>query len=88
MMKSLYCEASGSLSFLIASTGVDVDAYFAVLDSEIADGIYDKYKPHETSYTLSKNNDAGRPTTDNPSDRTVQSQNNGGNNLPSPSDNK
>lgn len=88
MMKSLYCEASGSLSFLIASTGVDVDSYFAVLDSEIADGIYDKYKPHETSYTLSKKDDAGRPTTDNPSDRTIQSQNNGGNTLPSPSDNK
>lgn len=88
MMKSLYCEASGSLSFLIASTGVDVDAYFAVLDSELADGIYDKYKPHETSYTLSKKDDAGRPTTDNPSDRTIQSQNNGGNTLPSPSDNK
>lgn len=88
MMKSLYCEASGSISFLIASTGVDVDAYFAVLDDEIANGIYDKYKPHPTSYTMSKNNDIGRPATDNPSDRTVQSQNNGGNNLPSPSDNK
>ena len=89
MMKSLYCEASGSLSFLIASTGIDVDAYFAVLDSEIADGIYDKYKPHETSYTLSKNDDVGgRPETDNPTENTVRSQNNGGNNLPSPSDNK
>lgn len=88
MMRSLYTECGGSISFLVASTGVDVDAYFAVLDSEIADGIYDKYKPHETSYTLSKKDDTGRPTTDNPSDRTVQSQNNGGNNLPSPSDNK
>ena len=87
-MKSLYCEASGSLSFLIASTGVDVDAYFAVLDSEIADGIYDKYKPHETSYTLSKNGESGRPTTDSPTDNTVKSQNNNGNSLPSPSDNK
>lgn len=88
MMKSLYCEASGSISFLVASTGVDVDAYFAVLDSEIADGIYDKYKPHETSYTLSKNVESGRPTTDTPTDNTVKSQNNNGNNLPSPSDNK
>lgn len=88
MMKSLYSEASGSISFLIASTGVDVDAYFAVLDDEIANGIYEKYQPHKTSYTLSKKDDTGRPTTDNPSDRTVQSQNNGGNNLPSPSDNK
>lgn len=86
MMKSLYCEASGSLSFLIASTGVDVDAYFAVLDSEIADGIYDKYKPHETSYTISKDDDVGRPVTDTPTDNTIKSQNNNGNALPSPSD--
>ena len=88
MMKSLYCEASGSISFLIASTGVDIDAYFAVLDDEIASGIYDKYKPHETSYTLSKNREAGRPTIDTPADNTVKSQNNNGNSLPSPSDNK
>lgn len=90
MMKSLYSEASGSLSFLIASTGVDVDAYFAVLNSEIEDGIYDKYKPHQTSYTMSKDDflNVGRPKTDNPTDNTVKSQNNGGNNLPSPSDNK
>ena len=86
MMKSLYCEASGSLSFLIASTGVDVDAYFAVLDSEIADGIYDKYKPHATSYTMSKDDNVGRPATDTPTDNTIKSQNNNGNALPSPSD--
>lgn len=88
MMRSLYTECGGSISFLVASTGVDVDAYFAVLDDEISNGIYDKYKPHETSYTLSKNGESGRPTTDNPTDNTVRSQNNNGNDLPSPSDNK
>lgn len=88
MMKSLYSEASGSLSFLVASTGVDVDAYFAVLDAEISDGIFEKYTPHQTSYTLSKNEEVGRPQTDNPTDNTVKSQNNNGNSLPSPSDNK
>lgn len=88
MMRSLYTECGGSISFLIASTGVDVDAYFAVLDDEIANGIYDKYKPHETSYTLSKSEETGRPTTDNPTDNTIKSQNNNGNLLPSPSDNK
>ena len=88
MMKSLYVECGGSISFLLASTGVDVDAYFAVLDSEIADGIYEKYQPHQTSYTLSKNEEAGRPATDNPTDNTIKSQNNNGNSLPSPSDNK
>lgn len=87
MMKSLYTEAGGSLSFLIASTGVDVDAYFAVLDSEISDGIFDKYQPHKTSYTLSKEDEVGRPKSENPSDNTIKSQNNNGNALPSPSDN-
>lgn len=88
MMQGLF-NVGGSLRFLVASTGVDVDAYFAVLDNEIEEGYFEKYLPHKTSYTLSKNDDtAGRPQTDNPSDRTIQNQNNGGNNLPSPSDNK
>lgn len=87
MMKGIY-EFGGSLKFLVASTGVDVDAYFAVLDEEIDDGIFDKYLPHKTSYTLSKNDEVGRPKTDTPTDNTIKSQNNGGNNLPSPSDNK
>lgn len=88
MMRSLYTECGGSISFLVASTGVDVDAYFAVLDDEISNGIYEKYQPHQTSYTLSKNGESGRPTTDNPTDNTVRSQNNNGNDLPSPSDNR
>lgn len=88
MMRSLYTECGGSISFLVASTGVDVDAYFAVLDDEISNGIYEKYQPHQTSYTLSKNGESGRPTTDTPTDNTVKSQNNNGNSLPSPSDNK
>ena len=47
-------SASGSMTFLIASTGVDPDIYYDVLDSELEDGIYDKYLPHLTSYTTSK----------------------------------
>lgn len=87
-MKSLY-DVGGSLSFLIASAGVDVDAYLAVLDDEIAEGYFNKYLPHLTSSTISKGDKvAGRPTTDTPTDNTVKSQNNNGNNLPSPSDNK
>lgn len=87
-MKSLY-DVGGSLSFLIASAGVDVDAYLAVLDDEIAEGYFNKYLPHLTSSTISKGDKvAGRPTTDSPTDNTVKSQNNNGNSLPSPSDNK
>lgn len=87
-MKSLY-DVGGSLSFLIASAGVDVDAYLAVLDDEIAEGYFNKYLPHLTSSTISKGDKvAGRPITDTPTDNTVKSQNNNGNSLPSPSDNK
>lgn len=86
-MKSLY-DVGGSLSFLIASAGVDVDAYLAVLDSEIAEGYFSKYLPHLTSSTISKDDKVtGRPTTDTPTDNTIKSQNNNGNALPSPSDN-
>jgi hypothetical protein len=91
MMQKLYTSASGSLTFLIASTGVDPEVYMSVMDREIADGYDAKYKPHQTSYTMSakqedNENKAGRPTTDNPTDATIASRNNNGNNLPSPSD--
>ena len=90
MMRSLYTEACGSLSFLIASTGVDVDAYFAVMDEEIENGVYEKYKPHQTSFTMSaSDNKGGRPEETNPTNaNTIVSKGNNANNLPSPSDNK
>lgn len=88
MMKGLY-DVGGSLSFLIASTGVDPDAYFSVLDEEIDNKIYEKYLPHLNSNTISKNDDvAGRPKTETPTENTIKSRDNGGNNVPSPSDNK
>ena len=88
MMKGLY-DVGGSLSFLIASTGVDPDAYFSVLDEEIDNKIYETYLPHLNSNTISKNDDvAGRPKTETPTENTIKSRDNGGNNIPSPSDNK
>ncbi len=88
MMKGLY-DVGGSLSFLVASTGVDPDAYFSVLDEEIDNKIYEKYLPHLNSNTISKNDDvAGRPKTETPTENTIKSRDNGGNNIPSPSDNK
>ena len=87
MMKDLYTSASGSMTFLIASTGVDPDIYYDVLDSEIEEGVYEKYLPHLTSATISKDdNVGGRPKSDNPSENTVKSQMNNGNAIPSPSD--
>ena len=95
MMKTLYSEAGGSLSFLIASTGVDVDTYLSVLDEEIEEGIFEKYKPHMTSYTLSSkdsttDNSAGRPESEETptNENTVQSKSNNSNSMPSPSDTK
>ena len=90
MMKDLYTSASGSMTFLIASTGVDPDIYYDVLDSEIEDGIYKKYIPHQTAWTSNNDtgtdNKGGRPEADNPTPSTVASKLNNGNAIPSPSD--
>ena len=89
MCKTLYSEASGSLSYLVASAGINPEAYFNVLDEEIEDGIYERYLPHLTSSNVSKDDQVGgRPTTDNPTENTIRSRNNDGNNIPSPSDSK
>lgn len=86
MMKGLYTDAAGSLTFLIASSGVDPDIYMSVMDDELEDGLFEKYIPHQTSYTLSASEEVGRPTADNPSENTVRSNNQNGNATPSPSD--
>lgn len=89
MMKNLYLQASGSMTMLIASTGINPDIYFNILDEEYDNKIFDKYVPHLTSNTISKDDQVGgRPKTDNPTENTIKSHNNDGNNLPSPSDNK
>ena len=85
-MKDLYLQAGGSMSAYIAACGIRPDAYYALLDKELDDHIYDKYKPHPTSYTWS-DKDSGRPVTDTPSENTVKSRANNGNSIPSPSDN-
>ena len=87
MMRSLYLDAGGSLSFLVASTGIDVESYFSVLDEEIENGIYEKYQPHKTAYTLSSSDDkGGRPEEANPTnENTLQSKANSSNDMPKPS---
>ena len=86
-MKSLFTEAGGSMRFLIASAGIDPDMYLNVLKSEYDEKLYDWVKPHQTSYTLSKNDSStGRPESDNPTDNTMMSRANGADDLPSPSD--
>ena len=88
MMKSLY-DVGGSLTMLIAATGINPEVYFSILDEEVENKIFDKYLPHLTANTISKDdNVGGRPKTNNPSENTVKSQANNGNAIPSPSDNK
>lgn len=83
-MSDLYLTAGGSLRFYIAASGVDPDIYLSVLDEEIELGMFEKYKPHQTSHTLSKN--SGRPEDNNSNNpNTIQSKTNNSNNQPKPS---
>jgi len=87
--KDLYLQGKGSLSLWASACGISPDVFFALLDQELSEDIENKYPVHKTSYTLStKNNSGGRPTTDTPSAKTIQSRANNGNNIPSPSDDK
>ena len=86
MMRSLYMECGGSLTMLVAATGVNPEIYLNVLDEEIDNNIFSRYLPHLTSNTISKDDAVtGRPKTDDPSENTIKSQNNDGNHMPKPS---
>ena len=87
--RGLYLQGKGSLSLWASACGVSPDVFFALLDQELEENVEDKYPVHQTSYTLSSRSDntGGRPETDNPTDKTMQSRANNGNALPSPSDN-
>lgn len=87
MMKSLYLQASGSLTFLIASSGVNPEIYLNILDEEYDNKIFDKYIPHLTSNNISKDdNVGGRPTKNNSiNPSTIQTKANDSNNQPKPS---
>ena len=84
-MKSLYLDAGGSMTMLIASTGVSPEIYYALLNDEYENNIYEKFKPHQTSYTLSSKGNTsddvgGRPVVENPtSPTTISGKANGSN---------
>lgn len=85
-MKTLY-GYGGSLSFLIASTGVNPDIYLSVLKNEYDSEVFDLIQPHPTNYTYSAKNEAevGRRKIENPTNEsTIKSQANGSNNQPKP----
>jgi len=88
--KELYLQGCGSLSLWIAACGVDPEVQFALCDQEIENLVYERYKPHQTSFTLSSKDTSeskgGRPQTDDPTDNTIISRDNGSNNLITPAD--
>ena len=84
--KELYLQGCGSLSLWSAACGIAPEVFFAILDQENEQGIYDKYKPHITSYTYNGEEVGGRPETDEPTESTLRGQSVHSNEMPSPSD--
>lgn len=59
--KDLYAIGSGSLKMWIASAGFDPEDYISVMEEELEEGIFEKFTPHMTSYTLSDSADKVNP---------------------------
>lgn len=91
MAKELYTLGMGSLKHWIATaqTGLDVEEYIELMREEKAEGLYDEFKPHETSFTMSGKSEAGREKKDDGdlTDSGANTRGSGGNNLERPSKN-
>ena len=86
MAKDMYTLAGGSRLWMYAVGSGDVETYLALMDYEKDMNFDEKYPPHATSYTMSGDeNGAGRKESDNPTDKTIATKTNGGNNSPKPS---
>lgn len=88
--KDLYLQGKGSLSLWASAAGVSPEVYFALLDQELEDGIEEKYPVHQTSYTLTSNDNEeskpGRPTDDDSGNySTLQTKATNSNDTPAPS---
>lgn len=80
-MKDLYAIGKGSLQMWIAATGINPQAYLALMDEELEEDFENKYPLHKTSYTQS--GDAGRPAEDSPTNKnTIVSKTNNNNTRP------
>lgn len=58
------------------------------MDDEIEQELFEKYKPHQTSFTMSSKDikDTGRPAIENPTnENTIVSKTNNSNGTPKPS---
>lgn len=87
-MKELYTSGKGSLTFWIAATGVDSNAYLSMMEYEAAEGYEDRFPVHKTSFTASATEDSGgRPVAeDTAAPSTISTRANGGNESPKPSE--
>ena len=85
--KELYLQGKGSLSLWASACGIPSNVFFALLDQELEMDIENKYPVHQTSYTMSKeDNKGGRPeNTDSTNPSTVSTKANGGNKQKKPS---
>lgn len=85
--KELYLQGKGSLSLWASACGIPSNVFFALLDQELAMDVENKYPVHQTSYTMSKeDNKSGRPeTTNSTNPSTVSTKANGGNKQKKPS---
>jgi hypothetical protein len=63
--KEMYTQSMGSIKVLAncASFGLDSNDYLNIMEEELDDGIFERFKPHPTSFTMSDNGAdvGGRP---------------------------
>lgn len=86
-LKTIYADCGGAVTPLVAATGVDPTVYFYISDYERANKFDEKYSPHQSMYTQSSKQNAGRPSDDTSiNDNTIVSKNNNANDSPSPDD--
>lgn len=85
--KELYLQGKGSLSLWASACGIPSNVFFALLDQELEMDVENKYPVHQTSYTMSKeDNKGGRPKSpDSTNPSTVSTKANGGNKQKKPS---
>ena len=85
--KELYLQGKGSLSLWASACGIPSNVFFALLDQELEMVVENKYPVHQTSFTMSKeDNKGGRPeSTDSTNPSTVSTKANGGNKQKKPS---
>lgn len=84
--KELYTNGSGSLKMWITTAGFDAEDYINLMEEELEEGLYEKFKPHETSFTISSNK-GGAPLKDDLKPSGQVTRNLGSNNQIKPSTN-